>query len=54
MTQPREFALVFLAAKLVLAFRGLLVLGLFGLVRTFCQSHSVLPGYVYIMHMCAY
>src|SRR4029077_848943 len=41
--QPREFALVFLAAKLVMAFRGLLVLGLPGLVRTFCRSHSVLP-----------
>ena len=41
--QTCEFALVVLAAKPVLGFRGLLVLGLPGLVRTFCHSHFVLP-----------
>jgi hypothetical protein len=41
--QPRELALVFLAAELLLTFRGDLILGLFGLVQTFCRSHPFLP-----------
>src|ERR1700733_5258040 len=50
--QPREFALVFLAAQLVLTFGGLLVLGLFGLVQMFGCSHALLR-FLYIMDALA-
>jgi hypothetical protein len=40
--QPREFALVFLAAELLLTFRGALILRFLGFVQTFCRSHPFL------------